>query len=245
MKYQIDTVPVWDAYKEGGECPFCAIGKTVLDREIRYFLGESVMEPDQRIEVNRDYFCSEHLHRLYTEGNRLGLGLMTHTYIKNMLPVFANAAEGMIAGAKKDALKPGALRKNLRKSIDESRRIASGCVLCRRLNDNMDRYYYTLLHLYKHDPDFKAAFLASKGMCLEHFNEVMRMACEHLDMATLKPFVADLCEIEQKNLERLRDEVEWFTLKFDYRNQDKPWGNSRDAVKRAVNKMRHTTLTDE
>ena len=29
-------------------------------------------------------------------------------------------------------------------------------------------------------------------------------------------------------------DVEWFTLKFDYRNQSKPWGNSKDAVPRAI-----------
>ena len=25
MKYHIDTIPVWDAYKRGSECPLCDI----------------------------------------------------------------------------------------------------------------------------------------------------------------------------------------------------------------------------
>lgn len=33
-------------------------------------------------------------------------------------------------------------------------------------------------------------------------------------------------------------DLEWFTLKFDYRNQQKPWGNSRDALERTVNRLR-------
>ena len=77
MKYQIDTVPVWDAYKENGECPLCGIKRRTERQELSYFLGESVMEPDQRIEVNAKYFCSDHLKQLHAEGNHLGLALMT------------------------------------------------------------------------------------------------------------------------------------------------------------------------
>ena len=40
------------------------------------------------------------------------------------------------------------------------------------------------------------------------------------------------------NLSRMEKDIEWFTLKFDYRNQDKPWGDSKDAVERTVNKLR-------
>lgn len=36
----------------------------------------------------------------------------------------------------------------------------------------------------------------------------------------------------------MEKDIEWFTLKFDYRNQDKPWGDSKDAVERTVNKLR-------
>ena len=45
-----------------------------------------------------------------------------------------------------------------------------------------------------------------------------------------------------ENFARLEKEIEWFTLKFDYRNEDKPWGNSRDAVKRSINKLREQII---
>ena len=48
-----------------------------------------------------------------------------------------------------------------------------------------------------------------------------------------------------KNFERLEGEIEWFTKKFDYRNSDKPWGNSRDAVKRSVNKLRWHVVDED
>ena len=47
-----------------------------------------------------------------------------------------------------------------------------------------------------------------------------------------------LTRVELDALGRVEKDLEWFTLKFDYRNRDKPWGNSQDAVERSVNKMR-------
>jgi hypothetical protein len=31
-----------------------------------------------------------------------------------------------------------------------------------------------------------------------------------------------LYELQRRNMERVEKELEWFTLKFDYRNADKP-----------------------
>ncbi len=37
-------------------------------------------------------------------------------------------------------------------------------------------------------------------------------------------------------MKRVTDDLEWFTDKFDYRNEDKPWKNSKDALPRSMNK---------
>lgn len=34
-----------------------------------------------------------------------------------------------------------------------------------------------------------------------------------------------------------REEVTWFTDKFDYRNKDKDWGNSKDSIQRCMQKL--------
>ena len=52
------------------------------------------------------------------------------------------------------------------------------------------------------------------------------------------PFAGLLATLTRDNLSRMEKDIEWFTLKFDYRNQDKPWGDSKDAVERTVNKLR-------
>ena len=38
------------------------------------------------------------------------------------------------------------------------------------------------------------------------------------------------------------DDLLAFTQKFDYRNAEKPWGDSRDAVERAANLLRSGML---
>ena len=34
--------------------------------------------------------------------------------------------------------------------------------------------------------------------------------------------------------DKLREDVRWFVKKFDYRYDDEPWGDAKDAVERAI-----------
>jgi len=244
LKIHIDTAPVWESYKTDCECPLCLLSAKVEAANVNYFLGESVMEPDQRIEVNKKGFCPRHFKQLYDAGNRLGLGLMTHTYMKETLKALKSHAETLKGCAAAEAGKPIYKRIGPKKGADlvsaatAIREIEERCVLCERLNDNMERYMYTLLYMYKHEPEFPALLAQSKGMCLKHYRQILEMAPKHLSGESLYKFVDVLTEIEMNNFDRLEGEIEWFTLKFDYKNDDKPWGNSRDAVKRSIIKLR-------
>lgn len=248
MRQHIDTAPIWDVYKQDCECPLCLLTAKVEEANVNYFLGESVMEPDQRIEVNEKGFCSRHFKQLYDAGNRLGLGLMTHTHLKESLRRLKEHAEQIKAAAAEEAGKPIYKRIGPKKgmSVVESAAHVSDysgkCVLCERLADNMERYIYTVLYMYKHEAEFPQLFAQSKGMCLKHYQEALAMAPKHLTGDRLKQFVDTLVDLEVENFERLEKEIEWFTLKFDYKNEDKPWGNSRDAVKRSVNKLREHVI---
>ena len=106
MRQHIDTAPIWDVYKQDCECPLCLLSANVEQSNVDYFLGESVMEPDQRVEVNQKGFCSRHFKQLYDAGNRLGLGLMTHTYMKETIRSLKEHAIRMKAAAETEAGKP-------------------------------------------------------------------------------------------------------------------------------------------
>ena len=65
-----------------------------------------------------------------------------------------------------------------------------------------------------------------------------RGAAKYLNQKQAAVFVTALTEIQNRSLETLRDDVEWFTLKFDYRNHDKSWKNSKDALPRSIRRLR-------
>lgn len=243
MKQHLDTIPVWDAYKADCECPLCSIFKKNEEDFVDTYLGASYMEPSRREETNEKGFCHNHFKMMFDAGNRLGLALMTDTYMKETISKLkANAARAVEAAqgeAKKNALmRMGRKNADLQETAAEIRKMSSGCSLCDRLDTVMERYVYTLLYMWKHESEFRAAFAASKGMCMEHYAQTLAMAQQHLSGKELAEFVETLTRLQIENLERVEKDLEWFTLKFDYRNKDKPWGTSQDAVERSVNKMR-------
>ena len=251
MKLHIDTAPIWESYQQPCECPLCLLETGVEAASVEYFLGESVMEPSQRVEVNKKGFCAMHFKKMYDAGNRLGLGLMTHTYMKETIKSLKESAQQVKDAAAAEAGKPiykrigGKKGAALAEVAGGIAKMESQCLMCERLQENMERYIYTVLYMYKHEPEFPKLFAQSKGMCLQHYAQTLEMAPKHLSGDALKQFVDTLVDIEMANLDRIEGEVEWFTKKFDFRNEDKPWGNSRDAVKRAVNKLRTQVIDGE
>lgn len=224
MRYHLETIPVWDAWKEGGECPLCDMEQAAEESYLENFLGASVMEPSMREEVNRKGFCARHFARMLPMKNRLGLALMTHTILKEAMretPAPAAPRRGLLARHKA----PGAERQET-------------CILCERLRGAMDRYCYTAVRLFETDAEFKAVFLASKGVCIPHAQALAAMAAQTLPQARAQAFAQALCALQKENLARVEEELDWFTRKFDYRNAEKPWGNAKDAPERAIRKLR-------
>ena len=253
MRYHIDTIPVWDAVKLEGECPLCALRRRNELIDVDRFLGASVMEPDTRVRVNEKGFCPRHQVLLYAQKNRLGHALMMHTHMKETMkklgPILSSARAAAERSAGTPALKrmmgKSAGKEDLSQAARDVRALTQSCILCDSIEENTRRYAYTLLHLYKTDTAFRKAFAASKGVCLPDMALLMEMAEEALSGQVLKDFIDDLCAAVEKSLEKTEGDLEGFTLKFDYRNADKPWGDSRDALERAVNKLRSWCIGGE
>ena len=254
MRYHIDTIPVWDAVKLKGECPLCALRRKNELQEVQRYLGASVMEPDTRIQVNEKGFCAHHLRMLFSESNRLGVALMAHSHIKETeaklqsLMAKAQAAASQLSGSsslQRMLGKGGAPKEEIKEVAAQMERLSSSCILCGSLKENMDRYLYTFLHLWKTDADFRLAFAASKGVCVPDAARLLREAPQVVPPPMMEAFADVLTRLLLENLKRVEEELEWFTLKFDYRNKDKPWGDSKDAPERAVNKLRGWCVGEE
>lgn len=250
MRYHIDTIPIWDAFKSDCECPLCLIYDKCEADFVQSSLGGSVMEPDTRVAVNRHGFCPQHLTMLYNLQNRLGLALMMHSHIRQIMAELDQGSESLLSQIQTDMSKgffertAGDMTKSaphirLADALAEkTRALTGGCFICRRLATAMERYVETIAAMWDNETEFQQAFAASKGFCLPHFSALLQCGANKLGGKKRQAFLQELLRLEKENLKRVEGELEWFTLKFDYRNQQKPWGNSRDALERTLLKLR-------
>ena len=243
MKYTLDTIPVLDAYKTGCECPLCRLRVLSEDQYVDGLLGSAYMEPDCREKTNETGFCVRHFQLMYDRRNRLGLALMTHTHLQEVIA----SLQGILSGAPAR----GGLLASMRggRAADgpapKIRARIAGCVICEQLSAAMERYAYTIAQLYFTNGELKAMLEQSKGFCLPHLALVLEMAERTLPAKQAQELQKALAALELDNLRRVEHDLEGFTLKFDYRNAGKPWGSSRDAVERSINKLMGACVGEE
>ena len=101
----------------------------------------------------------------------------------------------------------------------------------------MERYINVIFYMWKKDDEFKTKFKNSKGLCLKHFEILLEAAQKNLHGQTLSDFTSIIILKQISELERIQNDIHKFTLKFDYRNKDADWKNSRDAVSRGMQKL--------
>ena len=236
MKEQIHTVPVNEAFDSGDECPFCYLERQAERSAIRYTLGPgaSYMEPDVRAATDDAGFCGTHLKKLYDYGNTLGSALMLQTHFEDVLEQFDRemAREGKPAkkslfGKKKEE---GASRGTWLRD-----RVGS-CYVCEKIDYTMDRYWRTFFYMLK-EPEFRQKVEQSKGFCLRHFRELLASAAENLPNSQREWFYHTVFAKMEENLARVKEDLDWFVCKNDYRYAGADWKNSRDALARAIQKL--------
>ena len=232
MKYTLDTIPVLDAFRTDCECPLCRLRIHCEDQYVDSMLSSAYMEPEWRIRSNETGFCTRHFELMFRRRNRLGLALMTHTHMQEVVASLEKILEegtprrGLFAKKSEGDGAPAKIRARI-----------AGCVICEQVDNALRRYGYTIAQLYFTSSEFKTLFAQSKGFCLPHLALVLELAAETLSGAQQAEFQKAVAALELDNLRRVEGELEWFTLKFDYRNDGKPWGNSQDAPERAINKL--------
>lgn len=248
MKYHIDTIPVWDALHLGSECPLCALRRKTERTLVQRSLGASVMSPDTRQKVNERGFCATHHQLMYAApgGNKLGHALMVLSHLQTQK---AGIGRAFGKGGRSKASKNGLLGRFSKPAVTQGSEAGlpypNGCLVCDELSTLSQRQTASLLHLWKTEEAFRQAFTASKGLCAPDTEAALKMAPELLSGERLDSFRQVATQLLTDSLDRLEEELLWFTQKFDYRNTQAPWGNSKDALERTVNKLRGWCLGDE
>lgn len=233
MKEEIYTIPVMDGFKDDCECPFCSMKRKLEENTINYVLSPSYMEEDVRGETNDKGFCREHMQRLYNEGNALGLSLMLHSHMKAQHEIIEKLL------TKASAPKKLFSKKQTEESPLEQHRqhLTGSCYVCQRVDEVFSRYLAAFFMLWKKNAEFRQLVKESKGFCFDHFIQIYETASQHLNAEQTAEFRQLIASLQMENLKRVEDDLEWFTLKFDYRYKDKPWKNSKDALPRSIVKI--------
>ncbi|MGI6106774.1 MAG: DUF6062 family protein [Lachnospiraceae bacterium] len=231
MKEELHTIPVNDAFNADAECPVCYMYRTLEQKAIDFTMGSSYMEDYIRAETDKLGFCSHHMKMMEQNGNKLGLALMLHTHIKK---TNRDTAKLMKAPVKKQS---GVFRKKeddadpLLTYLDG---VNSTCFVCDHIQMTFKWYLFTLVEMWKKDEGFREKYRNCRGLCNEHLPMVLREGQKRLSAAEYAEFRQETCELYRRNMERIEDELSWFIDKYDYRNVNEPWKNSRDVLARAV-----------
>ena len=237
MKEKIYTIPVNEGFEAEDECPFCAMERAVERSAIRYVAGPgaSYMEPDVRAATDKAGFCREHMKKLYDYGNPLGAALMLQTHMAGIIEEFQAEKEEFQLPKKKGLFSkkaeadPNAYWKRLQTRVNS-------CYLCDKLEYHMERYFATFFYLIREE-EFRKKVEASKGFCLRHFARLLETAEEKLGNAQQEWFYTTVYSLMDENLVRVKKDLDWLVAKYDYRNASAPWGNARDALPRAMEKL--------
>lgn len=240
MKEKLYTIPLNDAMNEQDECPFCYIEKTVEQDLLDFVLGSgsSYMESDIREQTDKAGFCREHFKKMFDYGNTLGNGWILKTHYmrmnKEMQDVFARYKPGKTS--LRDKLTKHTTSENpIGVWVEEKKK---SCYICNQFEDTYARYLDTFFVLYHKDESFREKVKSSKGFCLPHFGDLMNMADKKLSEKEMTDFCQIMFPLMEENMNRLQEDVSWLVDKFDYRNKDADWKNSKDAIQRGMQKLK-------
>ena len=244
MKYTLDTIPVLDAFNQPAQCPLCRLQINCEDGYIDSLLSSAYMEPECRIRTNQTGFCQRHYTLMYERRNRLGLALMTHTHLQDMISSFESLMKSEVKKGSRLPFFSNAVREEGRPARIRAR--ISSCDICDQLDKTMRRYAFTTIRLALDKPEFKAKFEQIGGVCLPHTALLLDLSEETLSGREQQTFEQFLSEVTLKKLREIEDHLYAFTQQFDYRNAGvAPTAEARDSVEHALNRLAGAIVGEE
>lgn len=233
MKYELQTLPVQRAFEEGPECALCSLEEEAEERNTSFFLGNAIMAPEMRVEINRHGFCPRHFHMLLAGQGKLGYSLALGTHLEELSERFGKLQLGLTeaSGKRRSAEKAAATY------AEALREQEADCLMCSRIRKNLLNWAYTIVKLHGDDEEFRALFERSNGICLHHLPLVVEMGPEVLKGDALRAWHEALGRVQEHHLAQLREQLEQFSWQFDYQTEKTTPPEAKDVVPRAVKKL--------
>lgn len=222
------TIPVNEAFEASAAdpscgCPLCALYRKLEEDELDLILGASMMEPDIRIRTNERGFCRTHYDLMFHRKNRLGMALTLESHLAELR---REIRDGGIGGGQGN------------KPIRRIGELESSCYVCERIGTNFEKMIDTAVWLWETDEAFPAKLRAQPYFCLPHYRRLLECGQKRLGKRRQPAFAEACAKVTETYFDELQKDVSWFCKKFDYRFQDEPWYNSKDAVERAFKFLR-------
>lgn len=222
MRDSIYTIPISEVFDPKCGCPICSMRNTLEERCIEYIMGAAMMEPDVRIETNRQGFCKFHFDLMTKQKNRLSLALMLESHLKEI------QENGFKISAK--STQNGFFKKKAPEKTKDT------CFVCNKIEWAEERMLDTVLKMYSQSADFRKLYQEQEMLCLPHFRKLSEYAQAKMDKKVLPDFLKDSIRLCKNSLDVIAEDVSHYCKMFDYRNSgaDADWGNSRDSIERAI-----------
>ena len=225
---QIYTIPVNEAFEASAAdkscgCPFCSLYRKLENDELDLILGASMMEPDVRIKTNKTGFCRTHYDMMFVRKNRLGMALTLESHLDLLKKELKDSGFGGGMG-----------NKPIKRIVE----LEQSCYVCERIAFNFEHMVETAVLLWNTDEAFPEKLKAQPYFCLPHYRMFLQYGQNKLPKKKMQEFAAQVEAIQEAYLEELSGDVSWFCKKFDYRYDEEPWYNSKEAVERAMNFLR-------
>ena len=96
----------------------------------------------------------------------------------------------------------------------------------------------TVVYLWDTDEKFPAKLEAQPYFCLPHYRKLLEYGQKRLGRKKQAAFASAVGRVVNAYMDSLTEDVSWFCKKFDYRYDEEPWYNSKDAVERAIRFLR-------
>ncbi len=216
MREDICSIPINDVFLPKDGCPFCRMRDMLEDRMATYITGAAMMEPDVRVETNRLGFCEEHFNQILARGSRLSVALILESLL-------AKVGEEVFPQEKFPA----------KKAVTAVHSRQEHCFICENIHTNTGNLVRNTLKLWQADPDFRQLYSEQPYICLPHYGMVLE-AAQKLPKKEFAVFEGETTRLAKAYLTSLSEDVTHFCRMFDYRNAGGDWGNSKDAIERAI-----------
>ena len=222
MKEVIYTIPINDAYDVKCGCPVCRLENKLNEESLEYVMGAAMMEPDVRIETNRLGFCDSHFRKMLQMKNRLSLGLMLQSYLRELLEL----------GLPSDC--EGVGKREMAGVCEKLGTSSDNCYVCARAEEKLGIYIRNIVYIWADNEEFREKTRVQEYFCPRHLAKLVSEAQKVLPKKRYSEFLSDHFLKTREIIRGLEADVTKFCNSYNYKFRDVPLREAKNSPERTI-----------